>query len=193
MENFQPTTRPLMAAIPQIPPWQIVANQHMFIAPQLQTLPTLPYTPLPIAPSPRQQRSLSYAPMYGRQFLIRRAQTFQPATTLPDDDAYIFPLLKLPATPKPAWHPSWYIPQKPGSLSYMRRSFPPDPVTGVPSNIAHSASVTGAPKTPPCSIPSYFPHKSKMQEPGIAETLLGCGTLMLIGIVLLAVLYYLSM
>jgi len=32
-----------------------------------------------------------------------------------------------------------------------------------------------------------------MQEPGIAETLLGCGTLMLIGIVLLAVLYYLSM
>ncbi|MFL5626836.1 MAG: hypothetical protein ACJ788_14730, partial [Ktedonobacteraceae bacterium] len=170
-----------------------IRNQHVFAAPQLPTLRTLPYTPLPAAPSPRQQPGLSYAPMHSRQFLIRRAQTFQPATTLPDDDAYIFPLLKLPATPGPAQYPSWYIPQPPGPLNYMRQSFPPAPVTGVPSNRTPRESLTEVSKTPPCSIPGYFPRKSKLQEPGIAETLLGCGTLMLIGIVLLAVLYYLSL
>jgi hypothetical protein len=189
MKNFQPTSKQSIAGIPQTPPWQSIRNQHVFVAPQLQTPPTLPYTPLPIAPSPRQQGSLSYATMHSRQFLIRRAQTFQPATTLPDDDAYIFPLLKLPATPGPAR----YIPQPPGPLNYMRQSFPPAPVTGVPSNRTPRESLTEVSKTPPCSIPGYFPRKSKLQEPGIAETLLGCGTLMLIGIVLLAALYYLSL
>jgi len=39
----------------------------------------------------------------------------------------------------------------------------------------------------------YIPHKAKQKEPGLGESLLGCGVLLAILIVVLALLYYLSL
>ncbi len=53
-------------------------------------------------------------------------------------------------------------------------------------------SSPGIPVTPPCSIPGYFAKgEEEGSEPGVGETLMGCGMLLLMGLVVVAVLYYL--
>jgi hypothetical protein len=53
-------------------------------------------------------------------------------------------------------------------------------------------SSPGIPVTPPYSIPGYFAKgEEEGNEPGLAETLMGCGMLLLMGLVVVAVLYYL--
>jgi hypothetical protein len=50
----------------------------------------------------------------------------------------------------------------------------------------------GIPVTPPYSIPGYFAKgEEERSEPGLSETLMGCGMLLLMGLVVVAVLYYL--
>jgi hypothetical protein len=187
MEHFQPIIVPPMAHAPQITSRQVADNRNVYMPHQQQTLPILPNTPLPLSLSPGQQRSSYLASTRNHQFLLRRAQTFHPAAFASADDTHTFPILKLPATPKSPL----YIPQMPGSLNYNHQLCRPAPISDMQSHIVRQASITGVPKTPPCSIPGYFPRTSKDREPGIGETLLGCGILMLIGIALLAILYYL--
>jgi hypothetical protein len=189
MEHFQPIIVPPMAHVPQIPLQQVAGNQYVSMPHQLLTPPVLPNTPMPLTLSPGRQRSSYLASTRNRQFLLRRVQTFHPAAIASDDDMRTFPILKLPATPKPPL----YIPQMPGVLNHNHQLCPLVPISGMQSHIVRQASMTGVPKTPPCSIPGYFPRSSKEREPGIGETLLGCGTLMLIGIALLAILYYLTL
>lgn len=38
----------------------------------------------------------------------------------------------------------------------------------------------------------HRPHKAREEEPGVGETLLGCGMLLIAGILMLMLLYYLS-
>ena len=190
MEHFQPIIVPPMAHAPQITSRQVADNQNVYVPhQQMQTLPMLPYTPVPLSLSPGQQRSSYLASTRNHQFLLRRAQTFHPAAFASADDTHTFPPLKLPAIPKSLL----YIPRMPGSLNYNHQLCRPTPISSMQSHKVRQASMTGVPKTPPCSIPGYFPRTSKDREPGIGETLLGCGILMLIGIALLAILYYLTL
>lgn len=50
--------------------------------------------------------------------------------------------------------------------------------------------------SPPVYIPAYYleypPQKLQRKEPGVGETLMGCGILLLVGIIGIAVLYFLS-
>jgi len=46
--------------------------------------------------------------------------------------------------------------------------------------------------TSPCSAPRYSARKARDKEPRVAEALLGCAILLVIGILLLTFLYYLS-
>jgi hypothetical protein len=187
MEQFQPIIVPPTAHIPQIPSRQVAGNQYVYMPHQLLTPPILPYTPLPLSLSPARQGSSYLASTRNRQFLQRRVQTFHSAAIASDDNMHTFPSLRLPATPKPPL----YIPQIPGSLNYNHQLCPPTPISGMQSHIVRQASMKGIPKTPPCSIPGYFPRGSRERGPGIGETLLGCGILILIGIALLAIFYYL--
>lgn len=188
MEHFQSIIVPPMAYVPQIPSQQVADNQDVYVPYQPLTPPVLPYTPLPLRLSPGRQQSSYLASTRNRQFLLRRAQTFHSAVIASNDDIYPFPILKLPATPKPPLN----IPPMPGSLNYNHQLCPPTPISGMQSHIVRQATMTRFPKTPPCSIPGYFPRASREREPGIGETLLGCGILMLIGIALLVILYYLT-
>jgi hypothetical protein len=189
MEHFQPIIVPPMAHAPQITSRQVADDRNVYMPHQLQTLPILPYTPLPLSLSPGQQRSSYLASTRNHQFLLRRMQTFHPAAFVYADDMHTFPTLKLAATPKSLL----YIPQMRGSLNYNHQLCRPAPISDMQSPIVRQSSMMGVPKTPPCSIPGYFPRTSKDREPGIGETLLGCAILMLIGIALLAILYYLTL
>ncbi len=47
------------------------------------------------------------------------------------------------------------------------------------------------PRTPPCSIPGYYTSKSRREEPGVGEMLLGCGILLALAVAVLTVLFFL--
>jgi hypothetical protein len=48
------------------------------------------------------------------------------------------------------------------------------------------------PRTPPCSIPGYYPAKASHEEPGVAEMLLGCGILLALAVTVITVLFFLA-
>jgi hypothetical protein len=129
-----------------------------------QELPlALADTPLPEPMLHIQPAAASPAAMLGRQLMQRRLQTFRPASRLIGDEPYTFPIRRLAAAP------------------------------GRPPETTRQASRAGIPRTPPCSIPGYFTSKTTLREPRLGEALLGCGTLLLACMLVLALLYYLSL
>ncbi len=166
MEEIQSTPMAPLVKVAHIPLQQAADQQRMYLASRpLPSLPrVLPNTPLPQSLSYRQPDMPDVPAMLGRQLLLQRLQTFRPAALLPDDETCAFPILKLAATAG----------QKPEKLS-------------------HQSSQAGIPRNPPYSIPGYFSSKTVLQEPGAGEALLGCGTLLFVSMVILAILYYLSL
>ncbi len=166
MNELQPIITPPAASGACILPRQIAAKQRAYTAsrpPLPPELPlTLPDTPLPVALTYMPSANAYTAAMLGRQLLLRRLQTFRPAASLPDDEAYTFPILKLT------------------TASVAR------------PEITDQSSHAGLSRTPPFSIPGYFTSKTTPRDVGVGEALLGCGTLLLISVVLLAILYYLA-
>jgi len=76
---------------------------------------------------------------------------------------------------------------------FMQRDTEWSPEGGIGEDRLIRPSYPGIPVTPPCSIPGYFvKDKAKRSEPGFGETLMGCGMLLLIGVLVVAVLYYLA-
>jgi hypothetical protein len=125
--------------------------------------PPLLDTPLPESWPGIQPPAVSPAAMLGRQLMQRRLQTYRPVSQLSDDERYALPILRLAAAP------------------------------GRPPETTHQPSRAGVPRTPPCSIPGYFTSKTTLREAGVGEALLGCGMLLLVSMLVLALLYYLSL
>lgn len=66
------------------------------------------------------------------------------------------------------------------------------PIQETPTNIFLHTSSMGLPATLPKSLVGFSPSNVKRREPGVGETLMGCATLFLVGIILLAILYYIA-
>src|SRR5437660_9738322 len=64
------------------------------------------------------------------------------------------------------------VPETPGLLSLQM-----SPIQEIQPDILIRTSHMEIPVTPPCSMPRYLASEEKRQEPGMAETLLGCGWL----------------
>ena len=121
------------------------------------------------------------------------------------------------AIPQPV---SWQNAQQPPIARTPEYSFPDEQHTtwqGTPRTpMPQFFSTIGAqpPQTPPITLQQkiytraphpryqsisgrpilrYIPSKAKQKEPGLGESLLGCGVLLVIGILILALLYYLSL
>ena len=104
---------------------------------------------------------------------------------------YIAPRLKLPSNLRQSsvWQ---RVPETPGLLSFGHRPAQFSPSGRTQPEIPMRAPHPGVPVTPSCSIPGYFATRLEREEPGVAETLMGCGMLLLFGIIALVLLYYLS-
>jgi len=79
------------------------------------------------------------------------------------------------------------VPETPGLLSLEL-----SPIREIQPDFLIRAPQMDIPATPPYSIPGYLASEVERQEPGVGETLLGCGMLLLLGIIALAILYYLA-
>jgi hypothetical protein len=90
-------------------------------------------------------------------------------------------------------------------VSEQGKSTPlPQPPSMVPRWPPHTPPVAEQGHTParlfyiwPLNMPRYearqqHPHKARSEGPGVGETLLGCGMLLVAGILMLMLLYYLS-
>src|SRR5205809_368116 len=101
-----------------------------------------------------------------------------------------------------------YRPYKTLNLPVKPKPFQPLPETPVPQTLTgfttqQMPSITITPRVPstppPGKLPSvtihaiypYIPSKSRQKEIGVGETLFGCGLLLVLGILALALLYYL--
>ena len=60
------------------------------------------------------------------------------------------------------------------------------PIQETPTNISLHTSPMGMPATVTKSLVGYSPSSVKRREPGVGETLMGCATLFLVGIILLS-------
>jgi len=79
------------------------------------------------------------------------------------------------------------VPETPGLLSLEL-----SPIREIQPDILIRTSQMDIPATPPYSIPGYLASEVEREEPGVGETLLGCGMLFLLGIIALVILYYLA-
>jgi hypothetical protein len=79
------------------------------------------------------------------------------------------------------------VPETPGLLSAEL-----SPIREIQPDFLIRTSQMEIPATPPYSIPGYLASEVERQEPGVGETLLGCGMLFLLGIIALVILYYLA-
>ena len=100
-----------------------------------------------------------------------------------------------PRARMPQVSPQEVAQNQPGRRAATPRQFMVLPRTPMPQQKGQEEirySSPGIPVTPPYSIPGYFAKgEEEGNEPGLGETLMGCGMLLLMGLVVVAVLYYL--
>ena len=162
MEEPQPIIVRPIVRVPQVPPQQVAGNRRVYIAPALNRLPVPLYTYLPLPQAYTQNRFV-----------------------------YIPPRLKPPSNLQQSsvWQ---RVPETPGLLSFGHRPAQFSSSGRTQPEMPMRASHPGVPVTPSCSIPGYFATRLEREEPGVAETLMGCGILLLLGLIALVLLYYLS-
>ena len=182
MEEPQPNIVPPMARIPQVPPQKVAENRRVYIPPTFRRVTTPPNRRFPgpyivhrhvyIAPSLTRLPAYQYSPLWQQM-----TQT---------SDEHIAPVIKLPAKlRKPLMQQG--VPETPGLLSAEL-----SPIREIQPDFLIRTSQMDIPATPPYSISGYLASEVERQEPGVGETLLGCGMLFLLGIIALAILYYLA-
>jgi len=188
MEESQPNNMPPMAGIPQVPPQQVAGKRYIYIPPTFRAVSTPPHSH--ILQQNTQKRFVETPPALTRPPGYRYESGQRQVTQRPD--GHIAPAIRLPAklqTP-PAGQQA---PQTPGLLSFANATGQWSPITETQQGLPIKSSQMRGPVTAPCSIPGYYTTRYKRQEPRMGETLLGCGMLLLLGIIILIILYYLSM
>jgi hypothetical protein len=188
MEEPQPNNLPPTAGIPQIPPQRLAGKRYIYLPPTFRPLSTPPHGP--ILQQNTQNRFVETAPS------ITQPPGYQhspiPRQVTQRLDGHIAPAIRLPAKPQkpPAGQQA---PQKPGLLSFANATVQRSPITATQHELPITPPQMRIPVTPPCSIPGYYTTRYKSQEPRMGETLLGCAMLLLVGIIVLIILYYLAM
>jgi hypothetical protein len=181
MENPEPNIVPPMEGSPQVPPQQGAGNRRrVYIPPTYRRTPTPAYRP--VSWSHTQNRYVYIVPSFTQDPPLSQ-QVMQKT------DEFVAPVIKLPTKPRTPVVPG--VPETPGLLEMS-------PIQELRPDILIRTSQTEIPVTPSCSMPGYpgylgyLANEVKRQEPGVAETLLGCGLLFLAGIIVLLILYYLA-
>ena len=111
---------------------------------------------------------------------------------------YIPPEIRHDAAPQQSpTYPSYtyFLPQTPRPLPLYGVTDQLSPVDDRMRNVSPHTSSMGIPSTGaiPGSRPGYYSISERRPAPGLGETLLGCGSLLFLGIMVLILLYYLSM
>jgi hypothetical protein len=178
MENPEPNIVPPMEGSPQVPPQQGVGNRRrVHIPPTYRRTPTPAYRP--VLRSHTQNRYVYIVPSLTQDPPLSQ-QVMQKT------DEFVSPVIKLPSKPQTPMVPG--VPETPGLLEMS-------PIQEIQPDTFIITSQMEIPITPPCSIPGYpgyLASEVEREEPGVAETLLGCGLLFLLGIIVLLILYYLA-
>ena len=170
MQKPEPIIVPPMAHIPQVPPQIVAIQRRVYVPPTLYRQANQmrqPATPLQFSPLAQLHR--------------------------PNRSAYIPPEIRY----APATEPSSWLSR---SLPETPRPFPLTCDTGqfasiqkTPTTVFRPATKMSMPSALPHSLVGYNPSSVRRPDPGVAETLMGCATLFILGIVVLTVLYYLAL
>jgi hypothetical protein len=163
MQKPQPIIVPPMVRIPQISPQIIAQRRRGYFVPLPHGQSATTLQHSPLPPPYRPHR-LVYIPPE-----IRHVQVTEQSASLTHP---------MPETPRP-----FLIFSDTGQFS---------PIQETPMNIFQYTSPMGMPTTITKSLVGYSPSSVKRREPGVVETLMGCATLFLVGIILLAILYYIA-
>lgn len=163
-----------MARIPQIPPQVVAIRRRVYVPPAIrqanQARQAAPLQFSPLAQPHRPNRSFYIPPE------MRYVQTTEQSSWLSRP---------LPETPRP-----FPLTRDTGQFASIQKTptnvFQPSITRGMP--VASAASTTL-----PHSQVGYTPTSTRRSDPGVGETLLGCATLLVIGIIVLVALYYLAM
>ncbi len=175
MQQPEPIIVPPMVRMPQIAPQVIEQRKQEYSVP---LPPRQRATPRQFSPlSPRQRATpRQFSPL--PQLYRPRQVVYSPSERCPVQVHEQSPWLvqPLPETPRPF------------SIASDTGQFAPIQVT--PTNISLHISPIGMSASIPNILVGYSPSNVKHHEPGVAETLMGCATLFLVGIILLAILFY---
>ena len=163
MQKPEPIIVPPRVRIPQIPPQDIAQRRRGYFIPSPYRQSATPLQYSPLAPPYRPNR-LIYIPAEIRHVEVTEQL---PWLTHP-----------MPETPRP-----FPILSNTGQLSPIRKTSA--------NFFQHTASIK-IPTSVPVSLVGYSPSSVKRRDPGVGETLMGCATLFLVGIILLAILYYIA-
>lgn len=163
MQKPQPIIVPPMVRIPQISPQIIAQRRRGYFVPSPHGRSATPLQHSPLPPPYRPHR-LVYIPPE-----IRHVRVTEQSPSLAHP---------IPETPRP-----FLILSNTGQFS---------PIQETPMNIFRYTSPMEMPATVTKSLVGYSPSSVERREPGSGETLMGCATLLLISIILLAILYYIA-
>lgn len=188
MEKPQPAIVIPKVRVPQVPPQQVAGIRRLYIPPTFKQVSTSLYRP---ASRPETQSRCEYVAPALKGPPVHRYPAIERQIS-PAPHRLITPAIRLPANlQKP---PEWQeVPQTPGLLSFSNEIRQWSPITEMQPSIPKSPSQMQIPVTPAYSIPGYFATRFKREEPGLGETLLGCGMLLLMAVIVLGLLYYLAM
>lgn len=159
----EPIIVPPMIRIPQISP-QVIAQRRRghFVSSPDRQLAT-PFQCSPLPPPYRPHRLVYIPPEIGRIQVAEQS----PWLTQP-----------MPETPRP--------------FPIFSNTCQFSPIQETPMNVFLYPSPMGKPATVTKSLVGYSPSRVERRAPGVGETLMGCATLFLVGIILLAILYYIA-
>jgi hypothetical protein len=163
MQEPQPIIVPPMVRIPQIPPQVITQRRRGYFVPSPHGQSTTPLQCSPLPPPYRPNQLVYIAPE------IRHVQVIE----------------------QPAWL-SHSMSETPRPFQIFSNTGQFSPIQETPLNIFRYTSPKGKPATATKSLVGYSPSSVKRREPGAGEMLMGCATLFLVGIILLAILYYIA-
>ena len=180
MHDDQPIIVPPMARIPQVSPQVAARKRSVYIAPVLHRLPT---TPRQFSPSPMVPPALPLPPV-----------SPLPQPYRPNRLVYIPPEIHRDAAQQQSPSYTYFLPQTPMPLPPYGEIDQLSPINDMMRNVSPYTSSMGiaSPGAIPGSLPGYYSISKRRPDPGLGETLLGCASLLFLGVIVLVLLYYLA-
>lgn len=179
MYKEQPIFVPPMVHVPQVPPHIVAQRRQSCINPLLYKLPMTPRTPqqssqLVMVPS----TSTPLPPTYRHHRLVYIPPEIHRDTTEPPSHSSI--TYFLPHTPK-------LLPLNDAANQLSAKTDKMHNVSAPPSSISmHGTSTVLR------TFSGHYSAVKRRPDPSLGETLLGCTSLLIVGLVLLVLLYYLA-